>query len=114
MHDPGLQSLRRAARVAIVVPVLFAIFLNGFDNPVAALFAGFGSFAFLGFADFGGPPPARARAYGVLVLVGAMLVVVGTLASHEAVIAALVGVGVAAVARSRGSSAATSARRSAR
>ena len=60
MHDPGLQSLRRAARVAIVVPVLFAIFLNGYDNPVAALFAGFGSFAFLGFADFGGPPLAPA------------------------------------------------------
>ena len=102
MHDPGLQSLRRAARVALVVPVLFAIFLNGFDNPVAALFAGFGSFAFPGFADFGGPPPARARAYSVLVLVGAVLVVVGTLASNEAVVAALVGVGVAAVARFAG------------
>ncbi|HEY3722918.1 MAG TPA: FUSC family protein [Acidimicrobiia bacterium] len=102
MHDPGLQSLRRAARVAIVVPVLFAIFLNGFDNPVAALFAGFGSFAFLGFADFGGPPPARARAYGVLVGVGAVLVVVGTVVSNEAVIAALVGVAVAAVARFAG------------
>jgi uncharacterized membrane protein YccC len=102
MHDPGLQSLRRAARVALVVPVLFAVFLNVVDNSVAALFASFGSFAFLGFADFGGPPRRRSEAYLVLVAVGAALVVLGTLVSNEALIAAVLGVVVASVARFAG------------
>ena len=102
MHDPGLQSLRRASRVAIVVPLVFAFFLNGVDNPVAALFAGFGSFAFLGFADFGGAARPRTRAYLVLVAVGALLVVIGTLVSNQPLLAALIGVAVATVARFAG------------
>ena len=102
MRDPGLQSLRRATRVAIVVPVLFAFFLNGVDNPVAALFASFGSFALLGFADFGGPPRPRARAYLVLALLGAVLVVVGTVVSNSPVVGALIGVAVATAARFAG------------
>ena len=70
LSDPGLQSLRRAARVALVVPGVFALFLGGMDNPVAALFAGFGSFALLGFADFGGPTRPRGGAYLTLTAVG--------------------------------------------
>lgn len=102
MRDPGLQSLRRAARVAIVVPVVFAIFLEGFDNSVAALFAGFGSFALLGFADFGGPPRQRGGAYLTLTAVGAALVVVGTLVCNEPVLAAVVGVLAATAVRFAG------------
>jgi hypothetical protein len=102
MHDPGLQSLRRGARVALVVPVAFAFFLNGIDNPIAALFAGFGSFALLGFADFGGPPRARSGAYLTLTAVGALLVVIGTLVSNEPVVGALIAVAVAFAARFAG------------
>lgn len=102
MHDPGLQSLRRAARVALVVPVIFAIFLNGLDNSVAALFAGFGSFALLGFADFGGAPRQRGGAYLTLTGVGAVLVLIGTLVSNEPIVAALIGVVVATAARFAG------------
>jgi uncharacterized membrane protein YccC len=102
MHDPGLQSLRRAARVAIVVPLVFAFFLNVLDDSVAALFAGFGSFALLGFADFGGPPRQRAAAYLILTAVGGVLVVVGTLVCNQPVLAALLGVVVATAVRFAG------------
>ncbi len=100
--DPGLQSLRRAARVALVVPVLFAFFLNGIDNPVAALFASFGSFAMLGFADFGGSPRHRSGAYLTLAGVGAVLVVIGTIVSNEPIVGALVAILVATAARFAG------------
>jgi uncharacterized membrane protein YccC len=102
LTDPGLQSLRRASRVAIVVPAVFALFLNGSDNPVAALFAGFGSFALLGFADFGGAARSRGSAYLVLTAVGAVLVLVGTLVSNEPVAGAVIGVLVATAARFAG------------
>ncbi len=103
MHDPGLQSLRHAARVALVVPVVFAFFLGGLDDSVAALFAGFASFALLGFADFGGAPRPRGGAYLVLTGVGAVLVLLGTLVSNEPIVGALIGVVVATTARFAGS-----------
>ena len=102
MRDPGLQSLRRAMRVAIVVPGIFAFFLNGMDDSVAALFAAFGSFALLGFADFGGSARQRSRAYLVLTGLGAVLVVLGTLVSNEPVLAALIGVFIATAVRFAG------------
>lgn len=102
ISDPGLQSLRRGARVALVVPTIFAIFLNAVDNPVAALFAVFGSFALLGFADFGGPTRPRGGAYLILTGVGAVLVLVGTLVCNEPWLAALIGLVVATAARFAG------------
>ncbi|HXY92368.1 MAG TPA: FUSC family protein, partial [Acidimicrobiia bacterium] len=77
-HDPGFVAFRRAVRVVITVPVVFAIFLEGLDAPVAATFASFSAFALLGFADFGGHPWPRARAYLILAAVGAALVALGT------------------------------------
>jgi uncharacterized membrane protein YccC len=53
-------------------------------DPGAALFAVFGAFALLGLADFGGPTIPRARAYAITTLVGAGLVLLGTLASANA------------------------------
>ncbi len=85
------------------MPLVFAFFLNGVDNSEAALFAGFGAFAFLGFADFGGAPRHRTNAYLTLTVVGAALVAVGTVISNEALIVALVGVVVAASTRFVGS-----------
>ena len=92
----------RAARVALVVPLVFAFFLNGVDNSIAALFAGFGSFALLGFADFGGPTRPRGGAYLALTGVGAVLVVLGTLVCNEPIVAALIGVVVATAVRFAG------------
>jgi uncharacterized membrane protein YccC len=80
-RDPGGGSLRRAARVAIVVPVLAAFTGSVIGIPGAAIFAVFAAFALLGMADFGGPRGPRARAYALATLAGAVLVALGTLAS---------------------------------
>ena len=63
VRDPGGTSLRRAARVALVVPPMAAFAGTVVGDPGAGLFAVFGSFALLGLADFGGPTIPRARAY---------------------------------------------------
>src|SRR5262245_40861929 len=52
-RDPGWGGLRRAARVAIVVPSLAAIAGRGLGSADATTFAVFGGFALLGLADFG-------------------------------------------------------------
>ncbi|HEV2372930.1 MAG TPA: hypothetical protein VGS19_12260, partial [Streptosporangiaceae bacterium] len=44
----------RALRAVIVIPALFALTFEGFGNPQMALFAGFGGFANLVMASFGG------------------------------------------------------------
>jgi uncharacterized membrane protein YccC len=84
VRDPGGTSLRRAARVALVVPPMAAFAGTVVGDPGAGLFAVFGSFALLGLADFGGPTIPRARAYAGATLAGAGLVVLGTLASGSA------------------------------
>jgi uncharacterized membrane protein YccC len=75
--DPNRVNLRKAARAAIVVPFVFAVLVVTDDAP-SALFAAFGSFSALVFADFGGPLPRRFRAYVVLAVVGGLLVALGT------------------------------------
>jgi hypothetical protein len=82
-RDPGGTSLRRALRVAIVVPPM-AAFAGTIVGDPAAVFAVFGAFALLGLADFGGPTIPRARAYAGATAVGAGLVLLGTLASATA------------------------------
>ncbi len=82
-RDPGGASLRRALRVAIVVPAM-AAFARIIVGDPAAVFAVFGAFALLGLADFGGPTIPRARAYAGAAAVGAGLVVLGTVASATA------------------------------
>lgn len=80
-RDPGGASLRRAARVAIVVPTMAALAGTIVGNPAATTFAVFGAFALLGLVDFGGPTIPRARAYAGATVVGAGLVLLGTVAS---------------------------------
>jgi uncharacterized membrane protein YccC len=86
--DPGLASLKSAARAAIVMPAAFAVASQLIQQPQAAVFAAFGSFAMLVLVDFGGPPISRLAAYLTLALSGAVLVVVGTLCSQNAWLAA--------------------------
>src|SRR6516225_5429918 len=77
--DPGMTSLRRATRAAIVIPTTFAFakFITG-DVQVTT-FAAFGGFALLVMADFGGARPPRAAAYVITTIIGGMLVSFGTL-----------------------------------
>jgi uncharacterized membrane protein YccC len=77
-HDPGLAALGRAARTAVVLPPLFAFALVVLDSDDVALFASFGSFAFLAFADFGGPTAQRVAAYLALTGAGAVLIAIAT------------------------------------
>jgi uncharacterized membrane protein YccC len=87
--DPGMFALKAAVRAAIVMPTAFALSLAVFGVKQMALFASFGSMALLVFVDFGGPWRARLRAYLILFMVGAALVVIGTLCSRSAWLATL-------------------------
>jgi len=86
--DPGLYSLKSAARAAIVMPAVFAVASQLIQQPQTALFASFGSFAMLVLVDFSGAPLPRFLAYLSLAASGAVLVVVGTLCSRSPWLAA--------------------------
>jgi uncharacterized membrane protein YccC len=97
-HDRGLLALRRATRTAIVMPAVTAIGDEVVGDAHFATFAAFGAFALLLLVDFGGPMRARLQAQALLSAVGAVFIVVGTLASRNPWSAAaamvLVGFGV--------------------
>jgi hypothetical protein len=82
-RDPGFIALRRAGRAAVVMPAVFAVADKVIGNPVLATFAAFGAFATLSFVDFTGTMRERLAAQTGLVTLGAILVVVGTLASRH-------------------------------
>ncbi|MCX5414249.1 FUSC family protein [Streptomyces sp. NBC_00059] len=88
-RDAGLAALRRSCRAAIVVPSLFALGTEVLGNSPVAMFAAFGSIALLLFVDFGGPLPERLAAQAWLVVAGAALVCLGTLASDSVWLPAL-------------------------
>jgi uncharacterized membrane protein YccC len=88
LDDPQLASLKSAARAAIVMPAVFAVAEKLIQDPQTAIFAAFGSFAMLVLADFAGPLRSRFVAYVLLACVGAANVVVGTLCSRNAWLAA--------------------------
>jgi uncharacterized membrane protein YccC len=87
--DPDLASLRRAARVALVMPPLFALSVVVAHNAQVTTFVAFGCFALMVLADLGGLRAPRAAAYVVTTLLGAVMVAIGTLASPVAWLAAL-------------------------
>ena len=82
IDDPGLFSLKRAARAAIVMPAVFAFADQVIRNSETTLFAAFGSIALLVLTDFGGPWRRRLAAYLALALAGALLIALGTLCSQ--------------------------------
>jgi hypothetical protein len=89
-RDAGLAVTRRAARTAIVMPLMFALGGAVIGNATIATYAAFGSFALLLFVDFGGPVADRVRAQVGLALVGVFCVAVGTLVSPVTWLATLV------------------------
>jgi uncharacterized membrane protein YccC len=88
INDPGLVSLKSAARAAIVMPAVFAFADQVIGQPQTALFAAFGSFAMLVLASFSGPPRSRFIAYLSLGVSGVVLVTLGTACSGNAWLAA--------------------------
>ena len=88
INDPGLASLKSAARAAIVMPAVFAFADQVIGQPQTALFAAFGSFAMLVLASFSGAPRSRFIAYLSLGLAGVILVPLGTACSGSAWLAA--------------------------
>ncbi|MGA6152754.1 FAD-dependent oxidoreductase [Stenotrophomonas sp. NPDC087984] len=81
-RDGGHAALRRAGRTAVVVPALVALDVAFIGAPEFALFTAIGGFATLLFVDFTGPPRERLSAQLGLVLAGAVLVCLGTLAAQ--------------------------------
>jgi hypothetical protein len=88
ISDPGLASLRSAARAAIVIPAVFAVADNVIADQQIATFAAFGSFAMLVLADFAGSFRGRFVAYVSLACVGAVDITLGTLCSRDGWLAA--------------------------
>ncbi len=81
-RDTELSALRRAGRTAVVLPAVVAIAVELIGTPDLALFAAFGGFATLLFVDFCGPMRERLSAQINLVIAGAVLICLGTLASQ--------------------------------
>ena len=88
INDPGLVSLKSAARAAIVMPAVFAFADQVIGQPQTALFAAFGSLALLVFVSFSGSTRSRLLAYVTLAVSGAVLIVLGTAFSGNAWMAA--------------------------
>ncbi|MGW0085076.1 FUSC family protein [Streptomyces sp. NPDC003393] len=87
-RDPGLAATRRAARTAVVLPLLFALCAKVFHAPVAATFAAFSAFSMLLLVEFTGPMAQRMRAHVVLAIAWLVLVSLGTLATRSVLTAA--------------------------
>ncbi|MFL6094547.1 MAG: FUSC family protein [Blastococcus sp.] len=88
-RDGDLRATRRAARTALIMPVLFAVGSQVIGNPGLATFAAFGSFALLLLADFGGTLAERLAAQGSLVAIGCVLIALATLVSGNPWLAAV-------------------------
>jgi uncharacterized membrane protein YccC len=80
----------RAIRAMIIIPGLFALCDKVIGDPQMTLFATFGGFGTLVFTSFGGTRKDKAIAHAGLALVGSTTLVIGTLASGSAWLAALV------------------------
>ncbi len=59
INDPGLVSLKTAARAGIVMPAVFAFADQVIGQPQTALYAAFGSLAILVFVSFSGSARSR-------------------------------------------------------
>jgi uncharacterized membrane protein YccC len=95
VHVTWDSAAKRSVRAAIVIPAVFAFADKVIANPNVATFASIGSFSMLLLADFGGPLRRRLIAYGLLAVVGAVFVTIGTLCSRTTWLAVVVA-GIAA------------------
>ena len=79
-----LAGLARGVRAAVVVPSLFALALLVIEQPQAAGFAVFGTFAHLVMVDYDRSAGARFAEAAMLTVLGALMVSLGALASAYA------------------------------
>ncbi|HWD79097.1 MAG TPA: FUSC family protein [Kribbella sp.] len=82
-RDPGLAATRRAARTAVVMPLLFAFCAGVLKAPTIATFAAFGAFTMLLLVDFSGSVLQRIRAQVQLAVAWLVLVSLGTLSGYS-------------------------------
>ena len=80
-RDPGLVTVRRGARVAIVACVGFYVCRYVLRNPVLATYALFGTVALGALSQIPGSAAQRARTLLAVLPAGAVLVTAGTLLS---------------------------------
>jgi uncharacterized membrane protein YccC len=80
----------RALRATLVVPSMLALTFKVIGNEQMALFAVFGSFGALVLSSFGGSRLNKVRAHFGLAVVGSIALIIGTVASSSALLAALV------------------------
>ncbi len=79
LHDDEQRNgLHQALRVAIVMPIMYALGTLVLQSPPFSLLAGFGAFAALAMADFMGPARSRLAALAALAVMGSVLVAIGT------------------------------------
>jgi uncharacterized membrane protein YccC len=91
----SVPAAMRALRATIVMPTLFALTYKVIGDLQMATFAAFGSFATLVLASFGGTRRDKAIAHLELALVGSAALIIGTAASRNAWLAAVVTIPVA-------------------
>jgi uncharacterized membrane protein YccC len=85
----------RAVRATLVVPGLLALTFKGLHDPQMAIFAVFGSFGALVLTTFGGSRLDKLIAHSGLAVAGSVALILGSLASGSAWVAALVTLPVA-------------------
>src|SRR5580704_9046636 len=86
----SVPAAMRAVRATLVMPSLFALTSNVIGDPQMTLFAVFGSFATLVLVSFGGTRRDKLIAHLGLALTGSAALIIGTLVSGTAWLAALV------------------------
>jgi hypothetical protein len=86
----SVPAAMRAVRATLVMPSLFALTARVIGDPQMTLFAVFGSFATLVLVSFGGTRRDKAIAHLGLAVTGSAALVIGTLVSNTAWLAALV------------------------
>ncbi|MEZ5143617.1 MAG: FUSC family protein [Acidimicrobiales bacterium] len=88
--DPGHHLLRRALRVAVVMPLMVVLGDLVLGESGFTLFGAFGAFALLASVNLGGRAPGSRHAFLAVVAVGAVLIPIGSAASDQVVAAVLV------------------------
>jgi len=86
----SVPAAMRAARATVVIPGLFAITDKVVGDPQMALFATFGGFATLIFANFSGTWRDKLAAHAGLAVAGSLALIIGTLVSGTTWLAAVV------------------------
>jgi uncharacterized membrane protein YccC len=82
---PDYVNLRKAGRAAIVMPAVLAFGTFAVGSDSFALYACFAAFVALVFADYGGPPKRRARAYLTMIAASSVVVALGGMLSTSPV-----------------------------